>query len=71
MRILFKLDLNTSSEDQVRVNVYDMLGREVEACLVSISDIANLEIGLHYPSGVYNIIVTQGDQVKSLRVIKR
>lgn len=49
---IFKLDVNTSSEDQVRVNVYDMLGRAVEACLVSISDIANLEIGSQYPSGV-------------------
>ncbi len=67
----FKLDVNTSSENQVGVRVYDMLGREVEARQASVSNITNLEIGSQYPSGVYNIIVTQGDNVKTLRVIKR
>jgi hypothetical protein len=67
----FKLDVNTSSENQVGVRVYDMLGREVEARQSSVSDITNVEIGSQYPSGVYNIIVTQGDNVKTLRVIKR
>ena len=67
----FKLEVNTSSEDQVGVRVYDMLGREVEVRQSSVSNITNLEIGSLYPSGVYNIIVTQGDKVKALRVIKR
>ncbi len=67
----FKLNVNTSSEDQVGVRVYDMLGREVEARQASVAAITNLEIGSQYPSGVYNIIVTQGAHVKSLRVIKR
>jgi Putative metal-binding motif/Secretion system C-terminal sorting domain len=67
----FKLDVNTSSEDQVGVRVYDMLGREVEARQASVANITNLEIGSQYPSGVYNIIVTQGNNVKTLRVIKR
>jgi hypothetical protein len=67
----FKLNVNTSSEDQVGVRVYDMLGREVEARQASVAAITNLEIGSQYPSGVYNIIVTQGSNVKTLRVIKR
>ena len=67
----FKLNVNTSSENQVGVRVYDMLGREVEARQASVSNITNLEIGSQYPSGVYNIIVTQGENVKTLRVIKR
>ena len=67
----FKLNVNTSSEDQVGVRVYDMLGREVEARQASVANITNLEIGSQYPSGVYNIIVTQGSNVKTLRVIKR
>ncbi len=67
----FKLDVNTSSEDQVNVRVYDMLGREVESREASVSKITSLEIGSQYPSGVYNIVVTQGDQVNTLRVIKR
>lgn len=67
----FKLNVNTSSEDQVGVSVYDMLGREVESRQASVSNITNLEIGSNYPSGVYSIIVTQGDHIKTLRVIKR
>jgi hypothetical protein len=30
-----------------------------------------MELGNNYPSGVYNVIVTQGEDVKTLRVIKR
>ncbi|MBK8600639.1 MAG: T9SS type A sorting domain-containing protein [Flavobacterium sp.] len=65
------MNVNTSSEDQVGVRVYDMLGREVEARQASVSNVTNLEIGSNYPSGVYNIIVTQGDHTKTLRVVKR
>jgi hypothetical protein len=67
----FKLNVNTSSEDQVGVQVYDMLGRQVEARQATVAAITNLEIGSQYPSGVYNIIVTQGNNVKTVRVIKR
>ena len=67
----FKLEVNTSSEDQVGIRIFDMLGREVEARQTSVSNITNLEIGSQYPSGVYNIIVTQGDNVKTIRIIKR
>ena len=67
----FKLNVNTSSEDQVSVQVYDMLGRQVEARQASVAAITNLEIGSQYPSGVYNIIVTQGSNVKTVRVVKR
>ncbi|MFN8274465.1 MAG: T9SS type A sorting domain-containing protein [Flavobacteriaceae bacterium] len=67
----FKLELNSSSENQVSVKVYDMLGREVESRVSSVAALADLEIGAQYPSGVYNIIVTQGENVKTLRVIKR
>jgi hypothetical protein len=67
----FKLDINTSSENDISIRVYDMLGREIEARQASVADFTNLEVGLQFPSGVYNIIVSQGDRVKSLRVIKR
>jgi hypothetical protein len=67
----FKLNVNTSSEDQVGVQVYDMLGRQVETRQATVANITNLEIGSQYPTGVYNIIVTQGNNVKTLRVIKR
>ena len=67
----FKLNVNTSNEDLVKISVYDMLGREVESRQATVAAIMNVEIGSQYPSGVYNIIVTQGENVKTLRIIKR
>ena len=65
------LNLTTSSEDKVKVMVYDMVGKLVDQREVSPSDASTLEIGDQFPSGVYNLIVTQGDNTKVIRVIKR
>ena len=51
--------------------VYDMTGRLIERREVRPSDMAEQKIGDRLPSGVYNIVVTQGEEVKTLRVIKR
>jgi hypothetical protein len=48
-----------------------MIGRELEARKATVSELSTQELGNNYPSGVYNIIVSQGDQVKTLRMIKR
>ena len=47
-----------------------MAGRQIENRIVNNSEINNLELGDRYPSGVYNVIVTQGAAIKTLRVIK-
>ena len=67
----FNLAIESSSDDQVEVKVYDMIGRELEARKATVSEWSTQELGNGYPEGVYNVIVTQGDQVKSLRMIKR
>ena len=67
----FKLDVKTSSEESLQIKVYDMLGKLVENRFLEVSEIEGLEVGANYPSGVYNVIVSQGDVVKTLRVIKR
>ncbi|MGL2964822.1 T9SS type A sorting domain-containing protein, partial [Flavobacterium sp. RSB2_4_14] len=67
----FKLDLTTSSEDKVGVAIYDMTGKLIEQREVNSSDIQSIQIGDRYPTGVYNVIVTQGTEVKTLRVVKR
>jgi hypothetical protein len=48
-----------------------MIGRELEVQNATVSELSTKEIGTNYPSGVYNIIVSQGDKVKSVRMIKR
>ena len=69
---VFQIEVSTPSsvkKKQFNVQVYDMTGRFIEQRQVQQSD--NIEIGNEYPSGIYSIIVTQGEQVKTLRVIKK
>ena len=67
----FGIDVITSSQDNVSVKVYDMLGRLVESQEVKVSDLNTTKVGSRYPAGVYNVIVSQSGIVKTLRVIKR
>jgi hypothetical protein len=67
----FNLYLTTSSQDRVVIKVYDMTGKLVDSREVAANDIAAQQFGNKYQSGVYNVIVSQGTEVKILRVIKR
>ena len=67
----FILDVNTSSEELIDIKVYDMFGRSIETRQVTVEDIANLGLGQSYPTGVYNLVISQGEYTKTLRVIKR
>ena len=67
----FGIELGTSAQANVNVKVYDMTGRMLEQKDVPVTDMQTLQVGERYPAGVYNVIVTQGDQAKTLRVIKR
>ncbi len=67
----FKLSLTSNSTESITVSVYDMLGRIIDTKVVNAQDIENFEIGSGYPNGVYNVIVSQGDAVQTVRMIKR
>jgi hypothetical protein len=67
----FNLDLTTSSVEKVGVAIYDMTGKLIEQREINADEVSGLQIGDRYASGVYNVIVTQGSEVKTLRVIKR
>jgi hypothetical protein len=67
----FNLNVTSPSSEKVSVVVYDMIGRVLEKHLENVSEINSLAIGNNYPTGVYNIIVTQGMEVKTVRVIKK
>lgn len=68
---VFRLTVSADSDEKITYKVYDMLGKLIEADEVEFTDIENKEFGQNYPAGVYNIIVSQGEQLKTLRVIKR
>ena len=67
----FMLDVKTSIESTIQIKVYNMLGKLIENKNVEVSEIENLQIGSNYPSGVYNVIVSQGENTQTIRVIKR
>jgi hypothetical protein len=67
----FNIDVTSSSQENVQLKVYDMLGKLVESRDVKVSDLNMEKVGSQYPSGVYNVIVSQDGIVKTLRVIKR
>jgi hypothetical protein len=67
----FNLEFATTSVEKVGVSVYDMTGKLIEQREINADEVSGLQIGERCASGVYNVIVTQGTEVKTLRVIKR
>ena len=63
--------VNSVSAADYTIQVYDMLGKLVESKTVSADSVESTEVGANFPAGVYNVILTQGENIKTLRVIKR
>jgi hypothetical protein len=59
--------VKSSNGKSFGVQVYDMLGRSIEQRQMN----SDSKIGSNYAKGVYNVIVNQGANVKTLRVIKQ
>lgn len=67
----FKLELISNEKETISLKIYDMLGNVIENRMVDTNEIQQLEIGLNYPSGIYNVAISQGNWVKNIRIIKR
>jgi hypothetical protein len=67
----FMIDVTTSTKENINIKVYDMVGRLIEQRNVNTNELETTTIGDSYPSGVYNVVVTQDKDVKTLRVVKR
>ena len=67
----FALDLRTSSTNPVSIAIYDMTGRLLETNEYNADSLAKQTIGERYPAGVYNVIVTQGENMQTVRVVKK
>jgi hypothetical protein len=66
----FKLSLESSSNKKVIVSVFDLSGKLIDQREVKSYEINSLDLGNNYPSGVYNVNVTQGTNVKTIRIVK-
>jgi hypothetical protein len=67
----FSFRMESSSDAPVHVKVYDMIGKLIETREINAADMPVVSLGERYPSGVYNVVVTQEDNVKTLRLVKR
>lgn len=67
----FQFNFTTNSDDQVEIKVYDMLGKLIETRQLNTLKNTILEVGNNYPSGIYNVVVAQGENIKTLRLIKK
>lgn len=66
----FVVDVVTENQELLKIKVYDILGKLVEERNISPSKIVSQKMGQKYPAGVYNVIISQEDEVKVLRLIK-
>ncbi len=67
----FAIDLKTSSTTPVSIAIYDLTGRLLDTKEIKTERLSNQTLGELYPSGVYNVIVTQGENKQSVRVVKK
>ena len=67
----FKFSISSSNDDVVTAKVFDMTGRLIDSKLFSITDAETIEIGTAYSAGIYNVVISQGENTKTLRIIKK
>ena len=66
----FVIDVNTPSQELIKISVYNMLGELIEQKTSKPNEVMSQSIGENYSSGIYNIILNQATETKILRVIK-
>jgi hypothetical protein len=66
----FKLQVNGSNNETISVLVFDMTGRQIENKVVQSNEIENISLGQNYSTGIYNVIVSQGMNTKTVRLVK-
>lgn len=67
----FRLDVTTGSNEPIEAIVYDMIGRQIENFDLNANEVNSQEMGIKYPTGIYNIVVRQGDNIQTLRAVKK
>ena len=66
----FSLNLVSDSEADVEISIFDLQGRNIENKTISKDNLSLITLGSNLPSGIYNVVVKQGDNVKSQRLTK-
>lgn len=67
----FMFDIKAVTQSEIEIRIYDMLGQQIEIRNVKASNTNDIQFGDSYPSGVYNVVISQGENTKTIRMIKR
>jgi hypothetical protein len=67
----FNLEIKPIAATPIQIVVYDMTGRLLESKSLTVDQANSTPIGSNYPSGVYQVVVSQESQVQTVRVIKQ
>ena len=67
----FKVEVSTQNDQDIEITIYDMVGKMLTKKVVSNQEVNNISLGDEFPAGVYNVIVSQENEVKTIRMIKR
>jgi hypothetical protein len=67
----FTVNIQSPSSESINIKVYDMIGKLVDEQTIESINISDYQLGKGYATGVYNVIINQGENRKVLRVVKR
>jgi hypothetical protein len=67
----FNLSIETPNKEAVTIAVYDMMGKLVETHQVNPTEVENLQIGNNFAAGIYNVIVSQANDMQAIRLIRK
>ncbi|MBN8643510.1 MAG: T9SS type A sorting domain-containing protein, partial [Flavobacteriales bacterium] len=67
----FSLKLENSNTDKINIAVYDLMGRSIENKTLNKGELESITLGNDYPTGVYTLIISIGDEIKNIRIVKR
>lgn len=67
----FALNLQTVITEPVQITIYDITGRLLESLAVQADELSGKSIGNTYPSGIYTVVVAQGEETQVIRIVKK
>ena len=65
------LSLETNSTERVNLSIYDMLGKQLDQRVTTPGEINELKLGETYPTGIYNLILNQATEQRTIRLLKQ
>ena len=66
----FSLQLQSSIKNDVSVTIFDILGKKLSSETMSVENLKNAIFGTSLASGVYQVVISQGENKEVIKVIK-